>query len=429
MSNAAFKDHLGRPIIAVTGMGVITSLGQGLADNWAALTSGTSGIHKITRFPTEGLSTRICGTVDFIDVPHPNSVERSFAMARETTTEALAQAGLSGDFAGPLFLAAPPVEPEWSARFELADRAPPPQAEADAYDRFLAAMRERPDPVFLEAVQFGSISERLSDHFGTRGLPVTLSTACASGATAIQLGVEAIRQGRTDRALTVATDGSVSAEALIRFSLLSALSTQNDPPEKASKPFSKDRDGFVIAEGAATLVLESLESAVARGAKVLGILKGCGEKADHFHRTRSSPDGGPAIATIRAALEDAGMDESGIGYINAHGTSTPENDKMEYGAMLAVFGDRLKDAIPCSSNKSMIGHTLTAAGAVEAVFSIQTMLTGTLPPTINHVNPDPTIVLDVVPNKKRDQQVTAVLSNSFGFGGQNASLVMTAEPA
>ena len=429
MNSTAFKDHLGRPIVAVTGMGVLTSLGQGLADNWAALTSGTSGIHKITRFPTDGLSTRICGTVDFIDVPHPNSVERSFAFARETTREALAQAGLSGDFGGPLFLAAPPVEPEWSARFELADRAPPAKTEGDAYERFLAAMRERPDPVFLEAAQFGSISERLSDMFGTRGLPVTLSTACASGATAIQLGVEAIRQGRTDRALTVATDGSVSAEALIRFSLLSALSTQNDPPEKASKPFSKERDGFVIAEGAATLVLESLESAVARGAKVLGILKGCGEKADHFHRTRSSPDGGPAIATIRAALEDAGINESAVGYINAHGTSTPENDKMEYGAMLSVFGDRLKDGIPCSSNKSMIGHTLTAAGAVEAVFSIQTMLTGTLPPTINYVNPDPTIVLDVVPNVKRDQQVTAVLSNSFGFGGQNASLVMTVEPA
>lgn len=428
MSDNRFKDHLGRPIIAVTGMGVITSLGQGLQDNWAALTSGTSGIHNITRFPTEGLSTRISGTVDFIDVPVENPVERSYAYARETTIEALAQAGISGDFEGPLFLAAPPVEPEWSARFALADRAPPSKVEGDAYDRFLAAMRERPDPAFLEAVQFGSISERLSDRFGTRGLPVTLSTACASGATAIQLGVEAIRQGRTDRSLVVATDGSVSAEALIRFSLLSALSTQNDPPEKASKPFSKERDGFVIAEGAATLVLESLEAAVARGARVLGILKGCGEKADHFHRTRSSPDGAPAIATIRAALADAGVDEAGIGYINAHGTSTPENDKMEYSSMLAVFGDRLKD-IPVSSNKSMIGHTLTAAGAVEAVFSIQTMLTGTLPPTINYVNPDPAIVLDVVPNSKRNQQVTAVLSNSFGFGGQNASLVMTMEPA
>lgn len=184
----------------------------------------------------------------------------------------------------------------------------------------------------------------------------------------------------------------------------------------------------MIAEGAATLVLESLEAAVARGAKVLGIIKGAGEKADSFHRTRSSPDGGPAIATIRAALADAGVAESDIGYINAHGTSTPENDKMEYGSMLAVFGEGLKD-IPLSSNKSMIGHTLTAAGAVEAVFSLQTMLTGTLPPTINYNNPDPTITLDVVPNVKRDAQVSAVLSNSFGFGGQNASLVMTREPA
>ncbi|MBB3947897.1 3-oxoacyl-[acyl-carrier-protein] synthase II [Rhizobium skierniewicense] len=428
MASSSFRDHLGRPIVAVTGMGILTSLGQGLDDNWAALTSGKSGIHKITRFPTDNLSTRICGTVDFIEIPKPNSVERSFAFARETTIEALAQAGLSGDFNGPLFLAAPPIEPEWSARFELGDRSPPAAKPGDAYDRFMAALRERPDQAFQEAALFGAISERLADLFGTRGLPVTLSTACASGATAIQLGVEAIRQGRTDRALTVATDGSVSAEALIRFSLLSALSTQNDPPEKASKPFSKDRDGFVIAEGAATLVLESLETAVARGAKILGIIKGAGEKADSFHRTRSSPDGGPAIASIRAALADAGVAEGDINYINAHGTSTPENDKMEYGSMLAVFGEGLK-SIPVSSNKSMIGHTLTAAGAVEAVFSLQTMLTGTVPPTINYTNPDPTIALDVVPNVKRDADVTAVLSNSFGFGGQNASLVMTREPA
>ncbi|MGJ7040125.1 3-oxoacyl-[acyl-carrier-protein] synthase II [Shinella sp. BE166] len=428
MTKAAYRDHLGRPIVAITGMGVITSLGQGLQDNWAALTGGVSGIHGITRFPVEGLNTRISGTVDFIDLPVENPVERSFAYARETTDEALAQAGLSGDFGGPLFLAAPPIEPDWSDRFALADRAPPSQRPGDAYDRFLSVLRGKPEPALHEAWAFGAISERLADRFGTRGLPVTLSTACASGATAIQLGVEAIRQGRTDRALTVGTDGSVTAEALIRFALLSALSTQNDPPTRASKPFSKDRDGFVIAEGAATLVLESLESAIARGAKVLGILKGCGEKADHFHRTRSSPDGGPAIATIRAALEDAGIDESGIGYINAHGTSTPENDKMEYLSMSTVFGEKLA-GIPVSSNKSMIGHTLTAAGAVEAVFSIQTMLTGTLPPTINYTNPDPAIVLDVVPNVKRDARVTAVLSNSFGFGGQNASLVMTAEPA
>jgi 3-oxoacyl-[acyl-carrier-protein] synthase II len=250
MSKAAYKDHLGRPLVAVTGMGVVSSLGQGVEDNWTALTSGKSGIHPITRFPSEGLSTRICGTVDFIDIPAPNAVERSFAFARETTIEALAQAGISGDFGGPLFLAAPPIEPEWNDRFDLGDRVKPEQMTGNAYEQFLAVLRDKADPAYHEAILFGSISERLADRFGTRGLPITLSTACASGATAIQLGVEAIRRGEPTASSRVATDGSVTAEALIRFSLLSALSTQNDPPEKASKPFSKDRDGFVMAEGA-----------------------------------------------------------------------------------------------------------------------------------------------------------------------------------
>ncbi|VVT25295.1 beta-ketoacyl-ACP synthase [Rhizobium sp. EC-SD404] len=424
----SYRDHKGRPIVAVTGMGIVSSLGRGKVDNWQKLSGGVSGIHPISRFPTEGLSTKIAGTVEFVDVPLINATEISFAMAREATEEALGEAGLSGEFGGPLFLAAPPIEAEWSTRFGYADMARAIEAEGNAYERFNAVLRERADPDLHHAVLFGTISERLADKFGTRGLPVTLSTACASGATAIQLGVEAIRQGRTDRALTVATDGSVSAESLVRFSLLSALSTHNDPPEKASKPFTKDRDGFVLAEGAAALVLESLESAVARGARVLGIVAGCGEKADHFHRTRSSPDGGPAIATIREAMADAGLDASQIGYVNAHGTSTPENDKMEYLAISSVFGDHLPN-VPVSSNKSMIGHTLTAAGAIEAVFSLLTIANGTLPPTINHDNPDPAIHLDVVPNVKRDKAVTSVLSNSFGFGGQNACLVMTAEPA
>ncbi|WP_419911312.1 beta-ketoacyl-ACP synthase [Hoeflea sp.] len=427
MTNNAYTDHLGRPLIAVTGMGIVTSLGQGKEDNWQALTGGVSGIHAITRFPTEGLSTRICGTVDFMDAPNIAS-ELSFTLADAATREAVSQSGINGDFDGPLFVAAPPVECEWTDRFALADESGHGSEQDNAYNGLLEVMRGKPHPGFTRRALFGTVAERLSDSYGTRGLPVTLSTACASGATAIQLGVDAIRQGRTERALTVATDGSVNAEALIRFSLLSALSTQNDPPEKASKPFNKDRDGFVIAEGSAALVLESLEAAVARGANVLGILKGYGEKADHFHRTRSSPDGAPAIATVQAALDDAGLDASGIGYINAHGTSTPENDKMEYLSLSTVFGDHLP-AIPVSSNKSMIGHTLTAAGAVEAVFSLLTIQTGTLPPTINYENPDPAIELDVVPNTKREQSVTSVLSNSFGFGGQNACLVMTAEPA
>jgi 3-oxoacyl-[acyl-carrier-protein] synthase II len=254
-----------------------------------------------------------------------------------------------------------------------------------------------------------------------------LSTACASGASAIQLGVEAIRRGETSAALCIGTDASVNAESVIRFSLLSALSTSNDPPHKASRPFSKDRDGFVMAEGAGALVLESLEAARARGAKILGVLEGCGEMADSFHRTRSSPDGKPSIGCMRNALKDAGLMPEDIDYINAHGTSTPENDKNEYLSVSAVFGER-STRIPISSNKSMIGHTISAAGAVESVFSLLTLENQRIPPTINYDVPDPTIPLDVVPNIARDARVTHVISNSFGFGGQNVSLVMSREP-
>ncbi|MFD2653955.1 beta-ketoacyl-ACP synthase [Brucella rhizosphaerae] len=421
-----YTDHLGRPIVAITGAGVVSSLGQGKEDNWAALTGGRSGIHDITRFPTESLKTRFSGTVDFLPESNVGSSALSEALARLAGEEALAQSGLSvTNFGGPLFLAAPPVELDWKSRFAL--DASIKDAGPASYQLLLEACRRARQDELFNTTQFGYIAERLSEIFGTRGLPVTLSTACASGATAIQLGVEAIRRGESDRVLSIGTDGSVSAESLIRFSLLSALSTQNDKPEKASKPFSKDRDGFAMAEGSGALVMESLESAVARGAKVLGILAGCGEKADDFHRTRSKPDASPAIGTVRAALADAGLTEDQISYVNAHGTSTPENDKMEYLALSSVFGEQIA-SIPVSSNKSMIGHTLTAAGAIEAVFSLLTIQTGTLPPTINYDNPDPAIPLDVVPNVKRDGQVSAVLSNSFGFGGQNASLVLTANP-
>jgi 3-oxoacyl-[acyl-carrier-protein] synthase II len=229
-----------------------------------------------------------------------------------------------------------------------------------------------------------------------------------------------------EAALCIGTDGSVNPESLVRFSLLSALSTQNEPPEGAAKPFSKNRDGFVMGEGAAALVLESAETARARGAAILGYVLGCGEKGDGFHRTRSSPDGGPIIAAIREAIDDAGLSPDDIDTVNAHGTGTPENDKMEALGCTAVLGDRMR-TVPIASNKSMIGHTLTAAGAVEAVISLLTIAHGRIPPTINHRVPDPAIPLDVVPNEARDMPVARVLSNSFGFGGQNACLVFGAE--
>lgn len=418
-------DRLGRPIVAVTGVGVVTSLGIGVKENWEALTSGRSGIHPITRFPNDHLNTKIAGTVDFLASSNKGASALTYELAELAGNEAISGAGLDvSNFMGPLFLASPPVEMDWRDRLSLYDSA---DLSLPVYERLLAVAREQLREETFDASQFGAIADRLADHFGTRGLPITLSTACASGATAIQLGVEAIRRGEADRALSIGADGSATAEALIRFSLLSALSTHNEAPEKASRPFSKDRNGFVLAEGSAALVLESLESALARGATVLGILKGCGEKADDFHRTRSKPDGSPAIAAVSAAIADAGMDANDIDYINAHGTSTPENDKMEHLSLSTVFGERIK-SVPVSSNKSMIGHTLSAAGAIEAVFSILTMVEGVIPPTINYDHPDPAIELDVVPNVKREAQISSVLSNSFGFGGQNTCLVMTREP-
>jgi 3-oxoacyl-[acyl-carrier-protein] synthase II len=198
-------------------------------------------------------------------------------------------------------------------------------------------------------------------------------------------------------------------------------------PEKASKPFSRNRDGFVIAEGAGAVVLESLESARSRGAEIIGVVKGCGEKADEYHRTRSRPDGAAIIGALRKTFDDADLDPHEIDYINAHGTSTPENDKMEYLSLAAVFGEHLPKT-PISSNKSMVGHTLIAAGSVEAVFSLMTIRTGVLPPTINYDEPDPELPLDVVPHHARKASVRNLLSNSFGFGGQNVCLIFSSEP-
>jgi 3-oxoacyl-[acyl-carrier-protein] synthase II len=418
-------DHLGRPIVVVTGMGVITSLGQGQADNWKALTNGVSGIRRITRFPVEGMRTTISGTVDFVPVAEPSAPALSERLAELVIEEAIAEAGIGrlGDFPGPLFLALPPVEMEWPQRFALA--AASGANETVGYGDLMRAASEGSFEPYYRRFLFSSVGENLAERFGTKGSPVATSTACASGGTAIQLGAEAIQRGESDAALVVGTDCSVNPESLIRFSLLSALSTRNDPPASASRPFSKDREGFVMAEGAGALVLESLASARARGAVVLGVVEGCGEVADGFHRTRSSPDGKPIIACMRNALADAGLEPGAVDYINAHGTGTPENDKMEWVGVSAVFGERA-GSIPMSSNKSMIGHSLTAAGAVEAIFTVLTIRHGLLPPTINYDIPDPTLPVDCVPNISRAARVRHAISNSFGFGGQNVCLVIGA---
>jgi 3-oxoacyl-[acyl-carrier-protein] synthase II len=428
---ACYTDSAGRPVVVVTGVGIITSLGAGKDDNWAKLTAGESGIRSISRFPTDTLKTRIAGTVDFVPVDPPFCVPSlSERMAELTAEEAIAQSGIGarGNFPGPLFIAVPPVEIEWAQRQDVA--AASGANDTVGYDELIRGAATGRFASYHERFIFASVAGHLADKFGTKGSPISLSTACASGATAIQLGVEAIRRGETEAALCIGTDGSVSPEALVRFSLLSALSTQNDAPEGASKPFSKNRDGFVMAEGAGALVLESLEAATARGAKILGVVSGCGDKADSFHRTRSSPDGKPIIACLREAIADAGLEPDQIDYVNAHGTSTPENDKMECLGLTTVFGERAQQGqLPVSSNKSMIGHTLSAAGAVEAIFTLLTLDRQRIPPTINYGVPDPTIPLDVVPNTARDARMAHAISNSFGFGGQNATLVLSREPA
>jgi len=424
---AARRDKAGRPIVAVTGIGLVTSLGVGKDDNWAKLSAGVSGIRRISRFPVEGLRTTIAGSIDNLYKDYMPPSELSERVALLAGGEAIAQSaiGAKGQFPGPLFLALAPIEFEWTYRISMAEAAAlSPEA---GYPDLLRIAREPQFAPIYETSKFGIIADHLADHFGTEGSPITLTTACASGATAIQLGVEAIRRGECQAALALGADGSLTPESLVRFSLLSTLSTQNDSPESASKPFSKNRDGFVMAEGAAALILEDLDHARARGASVLGIIEGCGEKSDSFHRTRTSPDGKPIIACMRNALADAGVNADDVDYINAHGTSTPENDKMEHLAVATVFGDR-SAGIPISSNKSMIGHTLTAAGAVEAAFTLLTLEHQRIPPTINYNVPDPAIPLDVVPNVARDARVGRAISNSFGFGGQNVCLVMAREP-
>jgi 3-oxoacyl-[acyl-carrier-protein] synthase II len=425
MTRAAYRDAKGRPLVAVTGTGMVTALGVGKTDNWAALISGRSGIRQISRFSTEGLRTTIAATINSANSQSQSCPALTIGAAVNAAEEALAEAaiGAKGRFPGPLFLATPPAELEWPQRKALYESGK--ASDLPGYQRLAAAARDGNWEQMHSLFQFASVGEHLAQRFGTRGMPMSVSTACASGATAIQLGVEAIRRGETDAAVCIGTDSSVQIEALIRFSLLSALSTRNEPPEGASRPFSKDRDGFVMGEGAAALVLESYEAAKARGATIFGLVRGCGERADDYHRTRSKPDASAIIGAIRCALDDAGADPNEIDYINAHGTSTPENDKMEYLALKAVLGDHLA-AIPMSSNKSMIGHTLSAAGTIEAVVSLLTIRNSMLPPTINYNNPDPDIPVDVVPNVARPAGVATVLSNSFGFGGQNASLLLSA---
>lgn len=409
------NDHLGRPRIAVTGIGLVTALGHDVASSWAGLLAGRSGIRAITRFETAGMRSRIGGCVDLPgDRPgRPlSSAERMVALGGMALAQAVAQAGLQAPFPGPLMLGMAPAEIEWPLRQDLLQAASGPGHDA---------LQMAAPAVLPEGYTLAAPAQALAMRFGTSGFPVAVTTACASGASAIQLAVEAIRRGEADAVLAGGTEGSMTPETMIRFGLLQALSSRNDPPEAASRPFTLSRDGFVMGDGAAGLVLERMDSALARGAVVLGEIMGVGERADTFHRTRSSPDGLAISGAMRAALDDAGLGPEAIGYVNAHGTSTPENDKMEALAMHQLFGEVCP---PISSTKSMLGHTLSAAGAIEAVICLLALRDQMLPPTINQDDTDAALGLDVVPDVARPHAFGAALSNSFGFGGQNVCVVL-----
>lgn len=405
--------------LAITGLGVVSSLGLGLEQNWRRLTAGESGISRIARFDPTGLRATIGGTVN---VAGRTVQSRTYAAARLVSEEALSDAGLLARQYPELrlFVASAPPELEWNDRAWLLRR------------RTSANPAELPSPASLdlnEELRFmfsGGVSAALAGSLGLRFAPVSVTTACASGSSAIQCAAEAIAAGACKMALVIGADCALTPELVARFSLLSALSSSNENPSAASKPFSKNRDGFVLAEGAGALVLEEISHARARGAKIHSFLLGHGDAADSFHRTRSNPSGDSLVRCMSQALSSAKLEPSAIQYINAHGTSTPENDAMESKALARVFGSA-QACPPISSNKSMIGHTLTAAGAIEAVFTVQTLRTGILPPTINYHEPDPAIPLDVVPNRSRTHSVCQAMSNSFGFGGQNVSLIFGRE--
>jgi 3-oxoacyl-[acyl-carrier-protein] synthase II len=405
--------------VAVTGLGMITSLGVGTRTNWERLVRGDSGIKYVDRFPTDGLRVKFAATVELEGLgADARILERARVMGDRVVDEALAQAGFASDqaFPGKFYIAPPCHDTEWPQLLDAA-RA----GGATDYKGIYDYVRTRPPAAGPMVYEY--LGAHYAARHGLDRLPMCMTTACASGSTAVQFAVEAIRRGECKVAVVLGSDGPVRPEMMARFTLLSALSTANEDPARASKPFSKDRDGFVLGEGAAALVLEDPDHARARGAEVLAYVLGSGDAGDNFHRTRSNPSAVPISSCITRALEDAGVDRRDVDHVNAHGTSTPENDKMESLGIRQALGEHAPRAL-VTSIKSMIGHTIHAAGAVEAACTVMTVMTGIIPPTINHDVPDPELQVALVANEARKHPVRVALSNSFGFGGQNVSLVI-----
>ncbi|HLC29856.1 MAG TPA: beta-ketoacyl-ACP synthase II [Dehalococcoidia bacterium] len=409
-----------RQRVVITGMGAITPIGLTVDEYWSALIQGKSGIGPITFFDSEGYPTTIAAEVKgfepkaYMDTKEARRMARFSQFAVAAATMALQDARID--------LAV--EDPEQIGVVLGNGNGGLPNIEEEMRT-LLNRGGSRVNPFFMPMQLPNMAAAQISIRYGLKGYISTVITACAAGTQAIGEATEVIRRGKADVMVAGGTEATISEIGLAAFCALRALSTRNHEPARASRPFDKDRDGFVAAEGAGILVLESLDHALARGATILAEITGYGVSADAYHVVAPDAEGSGAARCMKLALADAHISPAQVDYINAHGTSTPLNDMTETLAIKRVFGEAAY-SIPISSTKSMIGHLLGAAGGVEAVACVKTLLDGIIHPTINYETPDPQCDLDYVPNTARRLPVRTVLSNSFGFGGQNACLVFQA---
>lgn len=403
--------------VVVTGMGAVTPLGLTVDEFWRGLVEGRSGVAPITLCDTTGFSCTIAGEVkgfdprNFIDYKEARRMARFSQFGVAAARMAIEDAKLD--------LARENVE-RVGVLLGNGNGGFPTTEEGCRVLVEKGGMRV--SPLFMPMILANMAAAQVSLTFGIKGYNSTIITACAAGTNAIGEAAEVIRRGDADVMVTGGTEAGISQLGLAGFCTMKALTTHNDEPTKASRPFDAKRDGFVPAEGAGLLILESLEHALKRGARILAEIAGYGVSSDAYHIVAPDADGDGAARAMRWALEHAGIDPSEVDYINAHGTSTLLNDAVETKAIKRLFGEYAYK-VPISSTKSMIGHLLGAAGGVEAIACVKTICEGIIHPTINYEYPDPECDLDYVPNKARAKEVKTVLSNSFGFGGQNACLV------
>jgi len=405
--------------VVITGIGAVTPIGADVESTWDAMLHGRGGIGRITRFDPSPYESQIAGEVKdfeptkYMDRKDARRTDRFAQLAVAAASQAMTDASLDVT-----------ADPE---RIGVAIATGVGGLETLVEQVLLMEKRGpgRLSPFLVPMLMANAGSAQISMQFGLKGPNVTHVSACASSAHAIGESAEMIRRGQADVMVAGGAEAAVIPLAIGAFSTMHAMSRRNDDPEHASRPFDKDRDGFCLSEGSAAVILEERERAVGRGARIYGELVGYGATADAYHITSPSPEGEGNARAMEMALAQAGLRPTDIGYINAHGTSTQPNDREETAAIKRVFGEHAYTLL-VSSTKSMTGHLLGAAGAIEAIACLLAMRDGRIPPTINYTTPDPALDLDYVPNTAREATVRAALSNSMGFGGHNASLVLVA---